>query len=125
MKKDIETIGDIKLLIDHFYRRVIPDPVIGYIFTDAIKVNWEKHLPVIYKFWENILFYTGSYVGNPMAIHQNIHTLVHLTTDHFDRWTSLFCTTVDQHFEGEKASLAKTRALGIASLMKTKILLQR
>ena len=58
MKKDIETIGDIKLLIDHFYRRVIPDPVIGYIFTDAIKVNWEKHLPVIYKFWENILFYT-------------------------------------------------------------------
>jgi len=122
MKKDIETIDDIKILIDHFYRQVIPDPVIGYIFTDSIKVNWEKHLPVIYSFWENTLFYTGGYVGNPMVIHQRIHRLIHLTVEHFDRWTTLFCSSVDQHFEGEKANLAKQRALSIATVMKVKIL---
>jgi hemoglobin len=122
MKKDIESIDDIKVLIDHFYQQVIPDPVIGYIFTDAIKVNWEKHLPLIYKFWESILFYTGGYTGNPMVIHQGIHQIVHLTTDHFDRWITLFYSTVDQHFEGEKANLAKQRALSIANMMKVKIL---
>ena len=73
MKKDIETIEDIKWLIDHFYKQVIEDPLIGHIFTTSIKVNWEKHLPVMYSFWENALFYTGTYAGNPMVIHQRIH----------------------------------------------------
>jgi hemoglobin len=122
MKKDIETIDDIKTLIDHFYQLVIADPVIGYIFTDSIKVNWEKHLPVMYSFWENTLFFTGGYSGNPMTIHQRIHQIIHLTVEHYDRWTTLFCSNVDTHFEGEKAELAKQRALSIATIMKIKIL---
>ncbi len=122
MKKEIETIEDIKLLIDHFYKQVIEDPVIGHIFTTIIKVNWEKHLPVMYSFWENTLFYTGTYAGNPMMIHQRIHKIAGLTVQHFDRWTALFNSTVDSHFEGEKAELAKQRALSIATVMKIKIL---
>lgn len=122
MKKDIERIEDIKLLIDHFYKRVIEDPLIGHIFTTSIKVNWEKHLPVMYSFWENALFYTGTYAGNPMVLHQRIHQVVHLTTQHFDRWILLFTATVDNLFEGEKAELAKQRAISIATVMKIKIL---
>ncbi len=122
MKKDIETIEDIKVLIDHFYKLAIEDPLIGHIFTTTIKVNWEKHLPVMYSFWENTLFYTGSYTGNPMMIHQRIDQIVHLTERHFDQWTSLFILTVDGLFEGEKAELAKQRALSIATVMKIKIL---
>lgn len=122
MKKDIETITDIKVLIDHFYERVVTDPMIGYIFTDSFKVNWEKHLPVMYSFWENTIFYTGNYTGNPMMIHQRIHELVHLTQEQFDRWVTLFCASVDELFEGEKAGLAKQRAESIATVMKIKIL---
>lgn len=122
MKKDIETTEDIKFLIDHFYQQVIKDPVIGYIFTSTIKVNWEKHLPVMYSFWENTLFFTGTYAGNPMMIHQRIHKIAHLTAEHFDRWVALFTTTVDDLYEGEKAELAKQRALSIATVMKIKIL---
>ena len=122
MKKDIEAKGDIKILVDHFYARVVEDPVIGYIFTDTIKVNWPKHLPVMYTFWENTLFYTGSYTGNPMVMHQKIHQLAHLTAEQFDRWVSLFCSSVDELFEGEKADLAKQRAHSIAAIMKIKIL---
>jgi hemoglobin len=122
MKKDIETIEDIKELIDHFYKLAIEDPLIGHIFTTTIKVNWEKHLPVMYSFWENTLFYTGSYTGNPMMIHQRIDQIVHLTERHFDQWTSLFILSVDGLFEGEKAELAKQRALSIATVMKIKIL---
>ncbi len=122
MKKDIETVEDIKILVDHFYKQVIEDPVIGYIFTTSIKVNWEKHLPVMYSFWENTLFYTGSYAGNPMMIHQRIHQIVSLNSNHFDRWTTLFCSTVDNLFEGERAEVAKQRAISIAKVMKIKIL---
>lgn len=122
MKKDIETIEDIKLLVDHFYKQAVEDPVIGHIFTTSIKVNWEKHLPVMYSFWENALFYTGTYAGNPMVLHQRIHHIVHLTIQHFDRWVLLFTATVDDLFEGEKAELAKQRAISIATVMKIKIL---
>ena len=62
MKKDIETRNDIESLVDHFYEIVKADDVIGYIFTDVAQVNWKKHLPIMYDFWENALFYTGSHV---------------------------------------------------------------
>ncbi len=122
MKKDIETREDIILLIDGFYKRAVSDPLIGYIFTDLIKGNWQKHLPLIYSFWENTLFYTGTYSGNPMIIHQRIHEIAHLTTQHFDRWVALFTATVEDLYQGEKASLAKQRACSIATVMKIKIL---
>jgi len=122
MKKDIKDIADIRILIDHFYARVVPDPMIGSIFTDTFEVNWEKHLPVMYSFWENTLFYTGNYAGNPMMIHRRIHELVQLTPEKFDRWVTLFCSSVDELFEGEKAELAKQRAESIATIMKIKIL---
>lgn len=122
MKKDIQTIDDIKVLVDHFYERVVADPMIGYIFTDSFRVNWAKHLPIMYSFWENTLFYTGNYGGNPMMIHRRIHDLVQLTPEKFDRWVTLFCSSVDELFEGEKAGLAKQRAESIAEVMKIKIL---
>jgi hemoglobin len=122
MKKDIQGIEDIKVLVDHFYQQVVKDPVIGYIFTDSIKVNWERHLPLMYSFWENTLFYTGGYSGNPMMIHQRIHQLIQLNSDQFDRWIKLFCASVDNLFAGEKAELAKQRAVSIATVMKIKIL---
>ena len=122
MKKEIENLSDIKWLIDHFYEKVKTDPIIGYIFTKEININWEKHLPVMYNFWENTLFYTGSYTGNPMEKHQQIHQRIPLNSGQFDQWTKLFLATVDEYFLGEKAELAKQRALSIAAIMKIKIL---
>jgi hemoglobin len=122
MKKDIEGIADIKVMVDYFYSRVTEDPLIGYIFTDIFKVNWSRHLPVMYAFWENTIFYTGGYAGNPMIKHQKIHQRVNLSAEQFDRWVELFCASVDSLFEGEKAELAKQRAISIAGIMKIKIL---
>jgi hemoglobin len=78
MKKDIQTRDDIELLVNLFYEKVKLDPVIGYIFTDVVKVNWQRHLPVMYSFWENTIFYTGGYNGNPMEVHKRLHQLVPL-----------------------------------------------
>ena len=57
-----------------------------------------------------------------MEIHQRIHERVPLNAGQFDQWTKLFTSTVDEHFSGEKAELAKQRALSIAGIMKLKIL---
>ncbi len=124
MKKDIENKEDIKLLVNCFYDKVKADPLIGFIFTDIVKVHWERHLPVMYDFWENTLFYTGGYIGNPMEMHQRLNQLIPLTAEHFRQWTRLFTSTVDELFIGEKAELAKQRAISISTVMQIKIIQQ-
>jgi len=121
MKRDIETRGDIELLVKTFYDKVKIDPVIGYLFNNVFSVNWDKHLPVMFDFWENTLFYTGGYTGNPMKSHQRLHSQYPLQAKHFVQWVHLFTATVDELFAGEKAELAKQRALSISTIMQIKI----
>lgn len=122
MKKDIEGRKDIELLVSSFYDAVIADDEIGFIFTDIVRMNWEKHLPVMCDFWENALFFTGAYSGNPMTLHKHLHHIRPLDNKHFARWVQLFVVTVDRLFKGEKAELAKQKAAGIASFMESQIL---
>jgi hemoglobin len=122
MKKDIATRQDIELLVTSFYEKVKADPVIGYIFTTVFKVHWDKHLPVMFNFWENTIFFTGSYTGNPINSHRRVNKVLPLKEEHFKRWVQLFTQTVDELFEGDKAVLAKQRAASIATVMQIKVL---
>ena len=111
---DIETVEDIRLLIDSFYLKVRSDDLIGYIFNDIAQVNWEHHLPKMYAFWEFLLLGGESYQGNPMEPHRRLHEKVPLTRNFFDRWISLFFQTVDENFSGINAEEAKNKAMLIA-----------
>ncbi|MFN8245962.1 MAG: group III truncated hemoglobin [Ferruginibacter sp.] len=122
MKKDIRNRIDIELFVNNFYDRVKTDPVIGYIFTEIAKVNWERHLPVMYNFWENALFYSGTYKGNPLELHKHLHRVMPLEPRHFDQWIRIFNETIDELFNGPKADLAKERAYSIAQIMQRNIL---
>lgn len=122
MKKDILTREDIEILVNTFYGKIKKDELIGYIFTDIRHVNWDKHLPVMYDFFENMLFFTGSYTGNPMEVHKHISRLFPLTPPHFTRWILLFNTSVDELFEGKTAELVKQRAKNISTIMQIKII---
>jgi len=122
MKHDIENRKDVEQLINSFYDKVKQDDVIGFIFNDVAKVNWEKHLPVMYDFWEGIIFLTSQYSGNPMEVHMNLNRRVKLSKEHFERWLKLFTETVDELFEGKKANLAKEKAISIAGIIETKII---
>lgn len=121
MKKQIENRLDIEHLVDSFYDKVKKDELIRSFFTDVVSVNWEKHLPVMYNFWDNIIFHTGSYSGNPMQVHMQMHSRAPMRKEHFDRWLSLFLETVDELYEGDNAELAKQRAISIATVMQIKI----
>ena len=122
MKNDIQNRADIELLVRSFYDKVKTDDTIGYIFNDIARVNWEKHFPVMFDFWENVLFYTGVYNGNPLVIHQHLNRVAPLKLEHFNQWNKLFTQTVDELFEGNNAMLAKQRALSISTIMQIKIL---
>ena len=122
MKKDILTKTDIIQLVDKFYDRVKTDPLLGPYFIDLVKINWAKHLPVMYTFWENVLFHTGTYDGNPMQIHKAMHDKFPMRTEHFQQWLRLFTSTVDDLFAGNNAEVIKQRATSIATVMQIKIL---
>lgn len=121
MKTDIQSRRDIELLINTFYNKAKCDDTIGFFFTDVIEIDWEKHLPVMYNFWEDVVFHTNTYQGNPMEKHMQLHRMSTMNAGHFQRWTHLFVQTVDEYFSGDKAELIKQRAQSIATLMQIKI----
>lgn len=121
MKKDISTSQDILWMVERFYSKIKPDQQVGFIFTDVMKVQWERHIPLLVAFWENALFYTGGYKGNALKKHININKVVPLQKKHFNRWLQLFNETVDERFEGDKATLAKQRAANIADIIQIKL----
>ncbi len=121
MKKDIQDRNDIITLVNSFYDKVKVDDTIGYIFTDVAQVNWETHLPRMYDFWENILFSTNNFDGNPMRTHVELSQKTKMDFPHFLRWNILFETTVDELFIGEKAKEIKKRAFNISNAMLSKV----
>jgi len=117
MKADISNRKDIEKLIVQFYEKVKPNPVIGFIFTDLVDMDWENHIPVIVDFWETILLDNPVYKKNAMEIHYDLNNKIHLEKIHFETWLSLFNSITDELYEGKIATLAKTRAKSIASVM--------
>lgn len=120
-KKDISSRDDIVKLVDQFYEKVLDDETIGYIFKDVAKIDIKSHMPRMYDFWESTVLNKTTYRGNPMKVHLDLNEQERLKKAHFDQWLALFNATVDELFRGEKAELAKTRALSIATVMQIKL----
>lgn len=116
-KRDIIEPVDVKLLVDTFYAQVMKDEVIGHFFTTITEINLEDHMPIMYSFWENLLFFTGDYKRNPMEKHVEMHKKSSMTQAHFDQWLAIWKSTVDSLFRGKTAEMAKTKADQTAKLM--------
>ena len=114
---DISSRADIEKMIVQFYEKVKADKTIGFIFTEVVQMDWEKHIPVIVDFWETILLDNPVYTKNAMEVHYDLNKKIPLQKEHFDSWIHLFTSTVDDLFEGKIAALAKTRAKSIAAVM--------
>lgn len=121
MNKDISSREDLFLLVTRFYKKLLSDNSINYLFTDVAKINLDHHLPVLVDFWDNILFSADTYRKNAMKPHMDLHAKSPLQNHHFETWLSYFRQTVDELFTGDKAFLAKERATSIATIMKIKI----
>lgn len=118
---DILGRPDIERLVNAFYERVRADGILGVIFNEVARTDWDAHLPKMYAFWETVLFRSGTYSGNPMAVHARLVPLTPMGREQFDRWLELFQTTVDQLFAGEKADHIKNCATDMANVIYSRI----
>lgn len=117
MTTEITKLDDIKLLVNTFYSRVQKDDLIGSIFNEKIQDHWNEHLEKMYTFWQTIMLDEHTYSGSPFPPHANLP----VEKEHFDRWISIFTQTVDELFEGEKATEIKWRASQMAVMFHSKI----
>lgn len=118
---DIANERDIELLVNTFYEQVRKDDVIGFIFNTIIGEDWSKHLPIMYQFWGTILLNKLGYKGNVINKHIELDKKIPLNTEHYERWGSLWQTTVDCLYSGPKADEAKNRAALMLNLIQMKV----
>lgn len=120
-RSDIEGRVEIEQLVNAFYERVRGDEVLAPIFNEIAGTDWVNHLPKMYSFWETVLFRTGNYRGTPLAAHARLVPLTDMGRDKFDRWLTLFTSTVDALFAGERADHIKSCATDMANVIYSRI----
>jgi len=118
---DIQTQEDLYLLVDEFYKKLLADDSISYIFTDVVKIKLEEHLPILVTFWSQGVLGTGGYSKNLTQIHLDVNEKEYLSPELFKIWLNHFNNAVDENFKGQKAEQIKTQALSIATVMQIKI----
>ena len=121
---DITTQKDLYNLVEIFYKKLLSDPSISYIFTDVVKIKIEEHLPILVTFWSQAILGTGGYTNNLTQIHLDIDKKEHLTPELFKIWLNYFYKTVDENFAGKNSENIKTQALSIATILQIKIIKQ-
>jgi len=119
--KDIQNQDDLYFLVNEFYKKLLADDKISYIFTDVVKIKLEEHFPILVTFWSQAILGTGGYTNNLTQIHLDLNAKEYLSPELFTIWLNHFYNAVDDNFIGEKAEQIKTQALSIANIMQIKI----
>lgn len=117
MKKDIETLDDIKFIVNTFYQRIQKNEVLGPIFEERIAGRWEQHLEKMYRFWQTILFNEHTYNGAPFPPHATMP----IDERHFTIWVKTWTETLDEFFTGSIADEAKRRGTLMAAIFNSKL----
>ena len=119
--KDIENKEDMLQLVTLFYKKLLEDKSISYIFTDVVKIKLEEHLPILVTFWSQAVLGTGGYTNNLTQLHLDVNAKSYLSPELFTIWLNHFNTSVDELFLGENAEQIKTQALSIGTVLQIKI----
>jgi hemoglobin len=100
---DINSELDIDILVRKFYDKLLNDKLMSPYFQD---LDLESHFKNIVAFWSLILLDKPGYQNNVFEKHARLE----INETHFERWVLLFCETIDDLYNGQKADLAKSRA---------------
>lgn len=123
MKNDIQNREDLYLIVNEFYKKLLVDEDMKHFFEKFdTKDSLEKHLQILVDFWDNILFYSGTYQRNAMRPHIELNKTKPFKKSHFNIWLNHFHQSIDDNFKGENAEVAKNRATSIATVMQLKTL---
>lgn len=117
VKKDIENVDDVHLMVRTFYTKVRENETIGVIFNTVLNNKWDEHIEKLTRFWQTVLLNEYTYQGAPFQP----HAVMPLKAKHFNTWLLIFHQNIDEHFEGTKAKEAKLRATNMAKMFEAKI----
>jgi len=121
MSQDISSRNDLLIIVRDFYTLLFQSDELKDFFEDfKDKEVLEQHLETLVDFWDNTLFYSGSYKKNAMKPHIELHEKHRLNSVHFKHWLNLLSIAIDTNFTGVNAEIMKNRALSIATVMKLK-----
>lgn len=113
-RASLESFADCRVLVNTFYTRVRADPLLAPVFASRIPdAGWPAHLERMAAFWYTVLFGVPMFHGDPRGKHADLP----ITWGHYERWLSLWASTVDALFEGPRAEQAKARAARMAAVL--------
>jgi hemoglobin len=121
VRHDIQSIEDIKLLVNTFYDKVRADVLLSPVFNEKINDRWPQHLGKMYSFWQTVLLGEPNYHGSPFPPHATLP----VDHAHFEQWLRLFTNTIVDLFSGDKADEALWRANKMAEMFEMKIMYYR
>jgi len=113
---DLDRPDEIAVLVKTFYARVATDDLLGPVFVDQAKVDWDEHLPKITAFWCKLELGLPGFNGAPTQKHTALSAVTPFRAEQFGRWVSLFHDTIDSGWAGPHADSIKARAVMIAKM---------
>lgn len=106
-KPDLSTRTEIHDLVVEFYRAIVNDAELGYIFGEVAEVDWTLHIPKLIDYWCRVLLKQPGYDGYILAAHQHVHGIEPIPREMFDRWYLMWVDSIDGTWEGPIAEQAK------------------
>lgn len=111
--------SELRALVDAFYTRVRADARLGPIF-EAHVTDWDAHSGRLTDFWSSLMLGSGSYKGNPFAMHQPF--AADLDAALFDRWLALWAEATIEAFPPALAAEFQRKAHRVAESLKAGLL---
>ncbi len=111
---DLNTPEEIGEMVRRFYRGVAQDDLLGPIFNDVARVDWNEHLPKLTAFWCRALLGITGYAGNPFQAHARVNDEAPFRVEHFQRWLDLFTDTLESGWVGPNVDRTLALAHNVA-----------
>lgn len=122
MTRDISNREDLHKIVSDFYSYLFQSETLSHFFESFRQEEvLEEHLSTLVDFWDNTLFYSGTYNKNAMKPHFKINEEKGLNASDFEEWLNLFKRAVDNSFSGKNSETIKNRAVSIATVMRLKM----
>ena len=112
---DLATRSAVHDLVVEFYQEVVLDDLLGPVFDEAAEVDWASHIPKLVDYWCRILLAEPGTPMRTIPAHRALHQVIPIRPDHCDRWWTLWCRSVDEHWCGPTARRATDHAAALMS----------
>lgn len=117
MNRDILNSDDLNAIVIAFYDQIREHESLGPYFGEVVPLDWDIHLSRMTDFWDNVVFHSGQYKGQPMEKHFHLNEMKPLSNALFKEWVRVFHATIDGRFSGSNAEKMKASGFNIANLI--------